>query len=126
MLMGADVPIRYVKLCILSLVFFTIYFEILTKSLFMRTGTSWNKTHDDEQRQHAINGVPTGIPGSVEVRMLQMGARPGYSWRRKASLLQMGARLKELSAGGQPSNGSLSARRQPSKELSARGHPSRG
>src|SRR6218665_424884 len=71
MLTGADLPTRYVKLCILSLVFFTIYFVILTKSSFMRTGTSWNKTHDDEQRQHAINGVPSGIPGSVEVRMYQ-------------------------------------------------------
>ena len=41
----------------------------------MLSRETWHRDLDrDEQRQHVINGVPTGIRGNVEVRMLQMGA----------------------------------------------------
>src|SRR6218665_96240 len=48
MLTGADVPIRYVKLCILSLVFFTIYFVILTK-VFVHA--DWDLLEQDPRRR---------------------------------------------------------------------------
>src|SRR6218665_3340626 len=58
MLMGADVPMRYVKLCILSLVFFTIYFEILLTKVFIHA--DWDLLNQDPRRRrrlHVINVV---------------------------------------------------------------------
>src|SRR6218665_1207961 len=93
MLTGADVPIRYVKLCILSLVFFTIYFVILTKVFVhadwdlleqdprrraMTAHYKWCPVRDSGQRgsPHVTDGGPSKGSSSAE----ENGRRPYIKW----------------------------------------------